>query len=156
MGKTLKQKYIEERDGIVIPKRYQRKRKKYSNNFNVMFNFFLQSYRKDILTFCGVHVDVDFDINAEESKYVFRSYDNGDFKFKIPITKHPNILKAVIIGKKSWGLFLQEWTDGITDGLFTKQEIFYEFEKVGITIPESLLQDFYNVLYKKFKKKYNW
>ncbi len=59
----------------------------------------------------------------------------------------------MIIGKKSWGLFLQEWTDGISEGSFTREEILFEFEKNNIKIPESLLKDFYNTLYRKRKLK---
>jgi len=35
---------------------------------------------------------------------------------------HPNTLKGVIVGKKSWGLMLNEYTDGISDGLFTEKK----------------------------------
>jgi len=54
-----------------------------------------------------------------------------------------------LIGKKSWGLWLNEWTDGIVEGTFTKYEILEEFSKNGIVIPESLLTDFNNRLWKK-------
>ena len=115
--KTNKQRKIEKRDGREVPKRYLRKRKRYSDKFNIIFNFFLKSYRCDILTFCGVEVTVNHDSNAEEGKFIFRSYENGDFKIQNPVTRHPNIVKAVIVGKKSWGLFLQEWR-GRHRGLF--------------------------------------
>lgn len=118
-----------------------------------MFSFFLRSYRCGILTFCGSKVEVKFDINGEEGKFVFRSFENGEYKLTTPVTKHPNIVKGVIIGKKSWGLFLNEWTSGISEGLFTKKEILYEFEKYNIIIPEPLLQDFENVLNKKIINK---
>jgi len=67
---------------------------------------------------------------------------------------HPNTLKGVIVGKKSWGLMLNEYTDGISDGLFTEKEILNEFEIRGIKIPESLLTDWNNVIIKKIKRKY--
>ena len=60
----------------------------------------------------------------------------------------------MIIGKKSWGLFQQQWTDGICEGTFTKKEILSEFEKFKIVIPDCLLEDFENTIYKKVKKKY--
>lgn len=58
-------------------------------------------------------------------------------------------MTGILIGKKSWGLWLNEWTDGITEGSFTKYEILEEFTKNGIVIPESLLTDFNNRLWKK-------
>lgn len=60
----------------------------------------------------------------------------------------------MIIGKKSWGLFLDQWTDGISDGLFTKYEILDEFKNRDIIIPESFLLDFENRLYKKRQKRF--
>ena len=76
-------------------------------------------------------------------------FDNGFFKNKTISSKHPNIVKAVIIGKKSWGLQLNEWTDGIVEGSFTNQEILKQFKDKNIIIPESLLVDFYNRIYSK-------
>jgi hypothetical protein len=69
------------------------------------------------------------------------------------VSQHPNIAKGVIVGKKSWGLWLNQWTDGIAEGCFTKQEILSEFEEKGIKIPESLLTDFNNRLYQKVIKR---
>ena len=120
-----------------------------------MFNFFLTCYRKGILTFCGVQVNVEFDLNGNEGKLVFRQYDNGQYQQgKTISSRHPNIVKGVITGKKSWGLFLNQWTDGIAEGVFTKYEILDEFTQRGITIPEPLLNDFNNRLWKK-RIKYN-
>ena len=72
------------------------------------------------------------------------------------MTRHPNIVRGVIIGKKSWGLFLNEWSDGIVEGSFTKREIIKEFEDNGILIPESLLKDFENRIVQKMKKRHGW
>jgi hypothetical protein len=44
-------------------------------------------------------------------------------------------------------LWVQEWTDGIVEWTFTKEEILSQFE--GIEIPESFLNDFENVLQRK-------
>jgi hypothetical protein len=60
----------------------------------------------------------------------------------------------VIIGKKSWGLFLNEWSDGIVEGSFTKKEIIKEFYENNIIIPESLLKDFENRIIQKINKRY--
>ena len=88
-----------------------------------------------------------------DGKESFRMYDDGQFKFKIPQSKHPNILKGVIIGKKSWGLFLQEWTNGICEWCFTEEEILSQFTENGIKIPESFLLDFRNTLERKKLKR---
>lgn len=98
-------------------------------------------------------MNVDFDINGPEGKHTFRMFDNGYFKNKMISTKHPNIVKAVIIGKKSWGLQLNEWADGIVEGSFTKREILSQFTELDIVIPESLLLDFENRIYSKIMKR---
>lgn len=134
--------------------RHDRKLTKYSQNFNEIFNFFLHSYRKGLLTFCGSRVTVEHDINGPEAKNTFRKFDNGDYKQKDIISRHPNIVKAVIIGKKAWGLWSDQWSDGIVEGTFTPMEIIQDFTDKGITIPESLMKDFNNRIVKKFKKKY--
>lgn len=130
-----------------IGSKHHRKLKKYSNNFNKIFYFFLKSYRKDILTFCGSNVEVLYDPNGPDAKEGFRLYDDGHFKLKPIISRQPNVLRSVIISKKSWGLWVQEWTDGIVEWTFTKEEILSQFE--GIEIPESFLNDFENVLQRK-------
>lgn len=109
-----------------------------------MFNFYLRIYRTNVISFCGVNVVVDFDVNGSDGKYGFREYDNGRFKNKIPVSRHSNILKGVIIGKKGWGLWLNTWSEGIVDFSFTKEEIVEEFNKRNIEIPEQLMIDFDN------------
>ena len=114
----------------------------------------MKSYRSDILTFCGSPVDIDFDVNDVEGKMAFRKYDNGQYQGKKIITRHPNIVKGVITGKKSWGLWVDQWSEGIVEGSFSKREILEEFEKHNIIIPESLLNDFNNRIINKMKRKY--
>jgi hypothetical protein len=118
-----------------------------------MFKFFLESYRKGLLTFCGEDVQVDFDLNGDDGKITFKKFDNGEFKFKEIVSCHPNIVKGVIVGKKSWGLWSNEWTDGISEGLFTKKEILDEFVKRNIEIPEPFMIDFENKLFDKVMKR---
>lgn len=80
-------------------------------------------------------------------------FDNGMFKNgKSIITRHQNIVKGVIIGKKSWGLWVNEWSDGIVEGSFTKREILEDFKKFNISIPDSLLKDFENRICQKLIK----
>lgn len=112
-----------------------------------MFTFFLQSYRRGILDFCGSEVVVKYDPNGDDGMISFKQFDNGEMKLDNLVSCHSNVLRGVIIGKKSWGLWLQQWTDGISEGSFTSREILSQFG--GIKIPEPLLTDFYNVLQKK-------
>ena len=103
-----------------------------------------------MFSFCGSIVEVKFDVNEEEGKFCFRKLENGEYKKgEIPISRHSNILKGVIIGKKGWGLWVDQWSDGIVDWTFTKEEILNEFKIRNIKIPESLLKDFENRIEKK-------
>lgn len=54
-----------------------------------------------------------------------------------------------MIGKKSWGLWVDQWSDGIVDWTFTLEEILGEFSSRNIEIPESFLLDFKNRIKKK-------
>lgn len=118
-----------------------------------MFSFFLKSYRCGILTFCGSFVEVDYDKDGPGGKESFRKFDNGDYKFVNPVSKHPNVLKAVIIGKKSWGLWCQQWGQGIGECLFTKDEVLFQFEENGIKIPDSFIKDFENTIFEYRRKR---
>jgi hypothetical protein len=68
--------------------------------------------------------------------------ENG-MKLENLLCYEPDILRSVIIGKKSWGLHMKMWS-GIGDGDFSKKEIIRDFEKHGITIPEPFLIDLDN------------
>lgn len=115
-----------------------------------MFTFFLKSYRVGILDFCGQDVNVNFNINLDDGKNSFKNFDNGlyskDEIFNGIETRHPNLLKSVIIGKKGWGLWKNEWSKGISEWSFTIDEIVNEFEKHNIVIPEPLMVDFKNTI----------
>jgi hypothetical protein len=114
-----------------------------------MFNFFLKSYRCGLLDFCGSVVNVQHDISSDNGKIAFKLYDNGIMKLHNLKSRHSNILKGVIIGKKSWGLHVKMWSDGISECNFTLSEILYDFEIRNIKIPESLLTDLKNNINKK-------
>jgi hypothetical protein len=118
-----------------------------------MFEFYLKIYRTGLITFCGIEVKINLDLNGSDGKFGFREYDNGRFKNTIPTTKHPNILKGVIIGKKGWGLWVSQWTDGIVEGSFSHKEILKEFSDKGIIIPDSLEEEWYNLIIKRQKIK---
>lgn len=118
-----------------------------------MFSFFLSSYRSGLLTFSGSYIDVRYDVNSPGSKETFRLYEDGFFKGKsIIYTSQPNIVFAVLNGKKSWGLWLQNWTDGISECNFTREEILCQFK--DIEIPEPLLKNFDDILWKKKLERY--
>lgn len=115
-----------------------------------MFTFFLKGYRTGILDFSGSIIEVEFELDGDEGKYCFRKIENGEIKRnETIITRHPNVVKSVVTGKRSWGLFLDQWSDGICDFSFTEEEILCEFQKRNIQIPESLLLDFKNRIDKK-------
>ncbi len=118
-----------------------------------MFLFFFSSNRRGVITFCGTHTDVIFDPNGPDCKECFRLFEDGFYKNKPITSRHPNIVKSVLIGKKGWGLWVQEWTDGIVDWTFTKEEILGNFENNKIEIPDSFLKEFENVLDKKKRKR---
>jgi hypothetical protein len=133
-----------------VGSRKNRKLRKYSDSFNEMFTFFLKSYRTGILEFTGSIVEVEFEMDGDEGKYCFRKIENGEIKRNEVIkTRHPNIVKAVVCGKRSFGLWVDQWSEGIVDWTFTEEEILGEFQKRGIQIPEPLLKDFRNRIEKK-------
>lgn len=147
-------KRIEERK-IEIGSKHRRKLKKYSNNFNIIFTFFFNLYHKDIITFCGSKHDIIFDINGLDVKECFRLWEDGFYKNgknKI-VTRHPNILNSVLIGKKGWGLWVDEWSNGIVEWSFTEEEIMDVFHSRNLEIPQSLLREFQNKIdNKKYKR----
>lgn len=99
--------------------------------------------RSGLITFCGVGINVKFDVNGPSGRGCIDNYENGFYRNGIPIvSRHPNIVKSVLVGKKGWGLWVKEWSDGIGDGLFTKEEIMHEIESRGIELPKSMMDDF--------------
>ena len=134
--------------------REEKRRKRHSEEFNKIFWFFLQSYRHKILDFSGIEVKTRMNINEEDGKVCFKKFDNGEYKGIESIsTRHPNILKGVIVCKKSWGLHVKMWSEGISEGTFTKQELLQQFIDHKIEIPEPFLLDFDNTIFKKFQMK---
>lgn len=101
----------------------------------------MKIYRSKIITFCGSDVKIVFDVNGRDGKNCFNDYENGQYKTKEIVTKHPNILKGVITSKKGWGLWVKEWSDGISEGLFSKDDILNEFEIRNIELPDSFLKE---------------
>lgn len=118
-----------------------------------MFEFFLILNRSGIIDFCGSDTIVVFDVNGVSCKECFRLHEDGFYKNKTITTKHPNILRSVMIGKKGWGLWLDEWTSGIVECSFTKEEIFETFVNNNIIIPESFIIEFDKLLLRKKIKR---
>ena len=106
-----------------------------------MFKFFYLVNRSGIIDFCGTTTNqIVFDLNGLDSRECFRLHEDGFYKGGKPmITKQPNILKSVLIGKKGIGLWFDQWSDGIVDWSFTKEEILQEFIDKGVEIPEPLM-----------------
>ena len=123
-----------------------------------MFDFFFRITRTEITSFCGSNVEsrnkIVFDLNGDEGKYCFRKIENGQYKPGEEIkTRHPNILKHVLTGKSGWGLWRDQWTDGIVDWTFTKEEILQTFIDKKIEIPTPLLKEFDDFVERKKEKR---
>jgi hypothetical protein len=119
-----------------------------------MFTFFFQGTRKELFSFCGSNIEnrnkIVFDINGDEAKFCFRKMENGQYPKGQEIrTRHPNILKSVLTGKSGWGLWRDEWTNGVVEHTFTKEEILQEFIDKKIEIPTPLLKEFDDFLERK-------
>ena len=149
MNLTKHERIILKKQQELLKDRHSRKLEKFSDNFNEIFIFFLKSYRKGLLNFAGSKVEVFFNYNSVSSKEGFRLYDDGYFKLKDIYSKHNNILQAVIIAKKSWGLNSSMWSDGISECNFTLQEILDTFNDYKIIIPDTLLTELKNEINKK-------
>lgn len=113
----------------------------------------MQSYKSGLLTFSGINVDIVFDINGPDAKETIFKYENGHYKHSVISTRHPNIVRSVIFGKKSWGLHVKLWSEGISEGTFLASEIIDEFTKLNIIIPDSLRLDLENWI-SKYRIKY--
>jgi len=145
---------------LLIGSKRERKRGKHSDRFNIMFKFFFQIVRKDFINFCGSRIDnyydIQFDTNSIDAKVAFKKYENGEYApDEVIRTQHPQILYMLIVGKKSWGLWKDEYSLGIAEGTFTKYEILEEFTKNGIVIPESYLIEFTNKIWESRSKLEN-
>lgn len=113
-----------------------------------MFKFFYEIVKKDFINFCGSDVNKDykmiFDVNGDDAKICFKKYENGEYGDSPITTRHPNLLRYLIIGKKSWGLWCKEYSMGIAECSFTKYEIFEQFSLLKIQIPEAYMIEFEN------------
>lgn len=153
LSKIERLKYLKE-NGL-LNNRHTRKLEKFSNNFNLIVTFFLQSYRKGLLNFGGIGVDTFFKSEGYSAKEAFRRFEDGQYNNLQPMeSRHNNVMKALIIAKKSWGLHVKMWTEGIVDCDFTIDEIVDAFTKHNITIPDGFLKGLKNEVLKQKINKY--
>jgi len=117
-----------------------------------MFEFFLKSSRSGVLEFCGSGVNVKSDSNSPDGKFCFRKYENGHGDWYI--TRHSNILYHAVRGKKSFGLWVKQWSEGIAECSFTKEDIIQEFTDKNIVIPKGLMKSFDDSIRKEKQKRY--
>lgn len=77
-------------------------------------------------------------------------HEDGHYSKKDFIeTSQPNVLRAALIGKKGWGLWTDQWSDGIAERSFSKDEILNEFVERGINVPVSMMKEFDDRIDKK-------
>lgn len=119
-----------------------------------MFSFYLKLYRSGLITFCGSEIKIEYDPYSSDAKVAFKEYENGIFKKTgVPKTCHPNILYGVMMGKKGWGLWCEQWSKGISEFIFTKFEIYEMFKKHDIELPKPIEKEFNNLIWKfRFEK----
>lgn len=117
-----------------------------------MFDFFVKGSHSGLFAFCGSPVRVEYDPDAPDAKFCFRKYENGHNDWFV--TRHPNLLFHAVRGKKGFGLWVKQWSQGIAECTFTKQEILDEFEKRNITIPVKLMKSFNDSISKEKMKRY--
>ncbi|NBO22909.1 hypothetical protein EBU94_06195, partial [bacterium] len=109
--------------------------------------FFYANVYRNLSDFSGDIISFEYDEKSKDALALFMDYENGLLKGENVIkTKHPNILRSLVLGKKAWGLQANEWIDGIAQCLFLRSET---IQSVGFNIPKSFTQDFENRLYKK-------
>ena len=118
-----------------------------------MFDFFLRSSHSGLLEFCGSGISVESDPNSPDGKFCFRKYENGHSDWNV--TCHPNILYHVVQGKKSFGLWVKQWSEGIAECSFTKEEIIQEFTDRNLVIPKGLMKSFDDSIQKEKQKRYD-
>jgi hypothetical protein len=81
---------------------------KYSKNFNRDYEFYLQN--KDTFDFSGVRVAVVED--QEKGVSAKQSFHSFDTNGKIVPTKEPDLLRSIIVCKKSINLHIKMWAQG--------------------------------------------
>lgn len=132
-----------------VGSRHHRKLGKFSQGFNENFMFFFLLSRRGLIDFCGERILVEHDVDGPGAKMCFKHFEDGKYSMGRVITsRHPNVMRHVLMGKKGFGLWVREWSGGISEGSFKKQDILDEFATRGISIPDCFMQEFENAIYK--------
>src|SRR6185312_10751632 len=79
---------------------------KYSNRFNEDYDFYMYNIEK--LNFCGSHVDLVEKGNLDVKKAFFLWDSQG----RITNCENPELLRKLIITKKSVNLHIKMWAEG--------------------------------------------
>ena len=84
---------------------------KYSKKFNRDYQFYLDN--KDLFFFSGVKVTVETDLDTGVSgKESFHSFDTQG---KVKPTREPELLRSIIVCKKSISLHIKMWVEGFDE-----------------------------------------
>lgn len=134
--------------------RHDRKLKKYSEGFNENFRFFFLLSRRGLIDFCGERINIlSSSDRTLTAKHCFKLFEDGRYgREKVIECNHPNVMRHVMMGKKGFSLWVREYSMGISEGSFTRQEILEEFEKRNIVIPDCFMLQFDNSIKKQSQK----
>lgn len=117
---------------------------KYSDRFNEDYNFYMHNI--EILDFCGSHVDLVPQGNTDVKKAFFLWDSQG----KINNCENPELLRKLMITKKSVNLHVKMWAEGRLEMTLPKcdwEDIVKEFN-----LPEWAIKSCdnqMNIIYKK-------
>lgn len=135
--------------------RHDRKLKKYSEGFNENFKFFFLLSRRGLIDFCGERINIlPSSDRTMTSKHCFKLFEDGRYgREKMIECNHPNVMRHVMMGKKGFSLWVNQYSEGIGQGLFRKDDILDEFRKRDIHIPDCFMLQLDNTIWKE-KLKY--
>lgn len=91
---------------------------KYSKNFERDFNWYLSIRHK--FNFCGKDYDISFDSKGISGKLAFHLFDSQGI---IKPTKHPRLLKTLLVSKGSVNLFAKMYAEDRASGILPKKEL---------------------------------
>ena len=137
--------------------RHDRKLKKYSEGFNENFKFFFLLSRRGLIDFCGERINIlPSSDRTMTSKHCFKLFEDGRYgREKVIECNHPNIMRHVMMGKKGWSLWCNQWSEGVGQGLLRKEEILEIFHEKEVHIPDCFMLQFENTIRKEKLKYYD-
>ena len=119
---------------------------KYTKKFNRSYNFYLLN--RDRYNFCGEVVTVLEDLkDGVTGKESFYSLDT--FGVMLP-TNEPDLLRSIIICKKSINLHIQMWVEGFEDMMMSVEYYMNLFE--GTETPSWIEKSFRKQLQKRIRR----